>query len=144
MQLEPNLADGFHNKKGRSSISKVRPNISIYSHLAPVRQTPVQIWEVGQKNLWKKRKNPSIQNARKQLMRLALRQTHLYCYDKMSYLNTIDFRTPDLKITMCETTLQSLLRFLRIISRLKLQQPVIFRQHLHLTDGNGVEFCQTL
>ena len=30
-----------------------------------------------------KRKNPSIQNARKQLMRLALRQTHLYCYDKM-------------------------------------------------------------
>ena len=83
MQLEPNLADGFHNKKGRSSISKVRPNISIYSHLAPVRQTPVQIWEVGQKNLWKKRKNPSIQNARKQLMRLALRQTHLYCYDKM-------------------------------------------------------------
>ena len=77
-------------------------------------------------------------------MRLALRQTHLYCYDKMSYLNTIDFRTPDMKITMCETTLQSLLRFLRIISRLKLQQPVIFRQHLHLTDGNGVEFCQTL
>lgn len=62
----------------------------------------------------------------------------------VSYLNTIDFRTPDLKITMCETTLQSLLRFLRIISRLKLQQPVIFRQHLHLTDGNGVEFCQTL
>lgn len=62
----------------------------------------------------------------------------------LSYLNTIDFRTPDLKITMCETTLQSLLRFLRIISRLKLQQPVIFRQHLHLTDGNGVEFCQTL
>lgn len=64
--------------------------------------------------------------------------------DFLSYLNTIDFRTPDLKITMCETTLQSLLRFLRIISRLKLQQPVIFRQHLHLTDGNGVEFCQTL
>ena len=62
----------------------------------------------------------------------------------LSYPNTIDFRTPDLKITMCETTLQSLLRFLRIISRLKLQQPVIFRQHLHLTDGNGVEFCQTL
>ena len=62
----------------------------------------------------------------------------------LSYLNTIDFRTPDLKITMCETTLQSLLRFLRIISRLKLQQPVILRQHLHLTDGNGVEFCQTL
>lgn len=66
------------------------------------------------------------------------------CLFFLSYLNTIDFRTPDLKITMCETTLQSLLRFLRIISRLKLQQPVIFRQHLHLTDGNGVEFCQTL
>ena len=26
----------------------------------------------------------------------------------------------------------------------KLQQPVIFRQHLHLADGNGVELCQTL
>ena len=25
-------------------------------HLAPVRQTPVQIWEVGLKNLWKKEK----------------------------------------------------------------------------------------
>lgn len=31
IQSEPNLADGFHNKKGRSSISKLRPNISIYS-----------------------------------------------------------------------------------------------------------------
>ena len=26
----------------------------------------------------------------------------------------------------------------------KLQQPVILRQHLHLTDGDGVELCQTL
>jgi len=38
----------------------------------------------------------------------------------MSYRNTIDFRTPDLKITMCETTLQSLLRLFCIISRFKL------------------------
>ena len=28
-------------------------------HLAPVRQTPVQIWEVGLKNLWKK-ENPGL------------------------------------------------------------------------------------
>ena len=26
----------------------------------------------------------------------------------------------------------------------KLQQPMIFRQHLHLADGDGVELCQTL
>lgn len=38
----------------------------------------------------------------------------------VSYRNTIDFRTPDLKITMCETTLQSLLRLFCIISRFKL------------------------
>lgn len=60
----------------------------------------------------------------------------------LSYRNTIDFRTPDLKITMCETTLQSLLRFLCIISRFKLQNPVILRQHLHLANSNGVELCQ--
>ncbi len=62
--------------------------------------------------------------------------------DIMSYRNTIDFRTPDQKITMCETTLQSLLRFLCIISRFKLQQSVILRQHLHLANSNGVELCQ--
>ena len=33
---------------------------------------------------------------------------------------------------------------LRIRGCVKLQQPVIFRQHLHLADGDGVEFCQSL
>ena len=45
---------------------------------------------------------------------------------------------------MCETTLQALLWLPCIISRIKLQNPVILRQHLHLADGNGVELCQTL
>ena len=84
-------------------------------HFAPAGQTAVQIWEVGQKNLWKKRKNPSIQNTRKQLMRLALRQTHLYCYDKMSHRNTMDFRTLGLNNMTRETTVQTLLRFNCII-----------------------------
>ncbi len=56
----------------------------------------------------------------------------------------IDFRTPDLKITVRETTLQSSLWLFCIISRFKLQNPVILCQHLHLADGNGVEFCQPL
>ena len=62
----------------------------------------------------------------------------------LSYRNTIDFRTPDLKITVRETTLQSSLWLFCIISRFKLQNPVILCQHLHLADGNGVEFCQPL
>ena len=49
---------------------------------------------------------------------------------------------PDLKITMCETTLQALLWLPCIISRFKLQQSVILRQHLHLANSNGVELCQ--
>ena len=77
-------------------------------------------------------------------MRLAFRQTHLYRFVNMSYRNTIDFRTPDLKITVRETTLQSSLWLFCIISRFKLQNPVILCQHLHLADGNGVEFCQPL
>lgn len=60
----------------------------------------------------------------------------------LSYRNTIDFRTPNLKITMCETTLQALLWLPCIISRIKLQNPVILRQHLHLANSNGVELCQ--
>lgn len=60
----------------------------------------------------------------------------------VSYRNTIDFRTPDLKITVRETTLQSSLWLFCIISRFKLQNPMILCQHLHLADGNGVEFCQ--
>ena len=60
----------------------------------------------------------------------------------LSYRNTIDFRTPDLKITVRETTLQSSLWLFCIISRFKLQNPMILCQHLHLADGNGVEFCQ--
>lgn len=62
--------------------------------------------------------------------------------DFLSYRNTIDFRTPDLKITVRETTLQSSLWLFCIISRFKLQNPMILCQHLHLADGNGVEFCQ--
>ena len=31
-----------------------------------------------------------------------------------------------------------------ILGCVKLQQSVILRQHLHLADGNGVEFCQSL
>ena len=31
-----------------------------------------------------------------------------------------------------------------ILGCVKLQQPVILRQHLHLADGDGVEFCQSL
>ena len=48
-------------------------------------------------------------------MRLALRQTHLYCYDKMSYRNTMDFRTLGLNNMTRETTVQTLLRFNCII-----------------------------
>ena len=33
---------------------------------------------------------------------------------------------------------------LHILGCVKLQQPVILRQHLHLTDGNGIELCQAL
>ena len=88
----------------------------------------------------KKKSGP--EKARKRLMRLAFHQTHLYRFVNMSYRNTIDFRTPNLKITMCETTLQALLWLPCIISRIKLQNPVILRQHLHLANSNGVELCQ--
>ena len=30
------------------------------------------------------------------------------------------------------------------LGNVELQQPVILRQHLHLADGDGVEFCQSL
>ena len=37
------------------------------------------------------KKKSGLEKARKRLMRLALRQTHLYRFVNMSYRNTIDF-----------------------------------------------------